>query len=222
MPIKIYKPTSPARRYHTVLVNDDITTSKPHKPLCEKLDQSGDATITASSRPGGAAAATSGCTGSSISSATSTTSREGRDDRIRPEPLGAHRADHVCRRREALHPAARGHEGGRQHHRRRQRRHSAGQCASAEEHPAGHDAPQRGVEAGQGRTDRAQRRLVGAAGREGRRLRVGEDAVGRDSPHRDCVLRHLGQVGNLDHENVSIGKPGATAGSATARTSAAS
>jgi len=41
MPIKIYKPTSPARRYHTVLVNDDITTSKPHKPLVEKLDQSG-------------------------------------------------------------------------------------------------------------------------------------------------------------------------------------
>ena len=41
MPIKIYKPTSPARRYHTVLVNDDITTSKPHKPLVEKLHQSG-------------------------------------------------------------------------------------------------------------------------------------------------------------------------------------
>ena len=41
MPIKIHKPTSPARRYHTVLVNDDITTSKPHKPLVEKLDQSG-------------------------------------------------------------------------------------------------------------------------------------------------------------------------------------
>jgi large subunit ribosomal protein L2 len=41
MPIKIYKPTSPARRYHTVLVNDDITTSKPYKPLVEKLDQSG-------------------------------------------------------------------------------------------------------------------------------------------------------------------------------------
>jgi large subunit ribosomal protein L2 len=41
MPIKIYKPTSPARRYHTVLVSDDITTRKPHKPLVEKLDQSG-------------------------------------------------------------------------------------------------------------------------------------------------------------------------------------
>src|SRR6476620_8217750 len=41
MPIKIYKPTSPARRYHTVLVNDDLTVSKPHKPLVEKLEQSG-------------------------------------------------------------------------------------------------------------------------------------------------------------------------------------
>jgi large subunit ribosomal protein L2 len=41
MPIRTYKPTSPARRYHTVIVNDDITTSKPHKPLVEKLHQSG-------------------------------------------------------------------------------------------------------------------------------------------------------------------------------------
>ena len=41
MAIKKYNPTSPARRYHTVLVNDDLTTSKPHKPLVEKLDQSG-------------------------------------------------------------------------------------------------------------------------------------------------------------------------------------
>ncbi|MSO55932.1 MAG: 50S ribosomal protein L2 [Acidobacteria bacterium] len=41
MPIKIYKPTSPARRYHTVLVFDEITTSRPHKPLVEKLHQSG-------------------------------------------------------------------------------------------------------------------------------------------------------------------------------------
>jgi large subunit ribosomal protein L2 len=41
MPIKKYNPTSPARRYHTVLVNDDLTVSKPYKPLCEKLHQSG-------------------------------------------------------------------------------------------------------------------------------------------------------------------------------------
>ena len=111
------------------------------------------------------------------------------DDRVRPEPLGAHRARHLRRRREALHPAAARPEGRRRGDRRRQRRHSSGQRAAAEEHPARHDAAQRGAQAGQGRPDCAQRRIVGAARRERRRLRVGEDAVGRDSPHRDGLLR---------------------------------
>ena len=50
--------------------------------------------------------------------------------------------------------------------------------------------------------------FVGAAGGQGRRLRVGEDAVGRDSPHRDGLLRHRRPGRQLDHENVSIGKAG--------------
>ena len=33
MGIRNYKPTSPARRYHSVLTFDDITKSTPHKPL---------------------------------------------------------------------------------------------------------------------------------------------------------------------------------------------
>jgi len=37
MPIKKYKPTSPARRFHTVQVNDDITTMEPYRPLTEPL-----------------------------------------------------------------------------------------------------------------------------------------------------------------------------------------
>jgi large subunit ribosomal protein L2 len=41
MGIKKYKPTSPARRFMTVLTYDEITTSKPHKPLVETLHQSG-------------------------------------------------------------------------------------------------------------------------------------------------------------------------------------
>jgi hypothetical protein len=42
--------------------------------------------------------------------------------------------------------------------------HPAGQLPAAEEHPAGHADPQRGAAAGQGRPDRAQRRIVRAAG----------------------------------------------------------
>ena len=41
MGIKAYKPTSPARRFHTVQTFDEITTSTPHKPLVETLHQSG-------------------------------------------------------------------------------------------------------------------------------------------------------------------------------------
>ena len=41
MPIKAYKPTSPGRRFQTVQTFDDLTTSKPHKPLVESLQRSG-------------------------------------------------------------------------------------------------------------------------------------------------------------------------------------
>jgi large subunit ribosomal protein L2 len=41
MPIKAYKPTSPGRRFQTVQTFDDITTSDPHKPLVETLHRSG-------------------------------------------------------------------------------------------------------------------------------------------------------------------------------------
>ena len=41
MPIKKYKPTSPARRFHTVQVNDDITSTEPYRPLTEPLHRTG-------------------------------------------------------------------------------------------------------------------------------------------------------------------------------------
>ena len=33
MPIKSFRPITPTLRFQTKLVNDDITTDKPHKPL---------------------------------------------------------------------------------------------------------------------------------------------------------------------------------------------
>ena len=41
MPIRKFNPTSPGRRFQTVQVFDEITTSEPHKPLVEPLHQSG-------------------------------------------------------------------------------------------------------------------------------------------------------------------------------------
>ena len=41
MPIRKYKPTSPGRRFQTVQTFDEITTTEPHKPLVEPLQQLG-------------------------------------------------------------------------------------------------------------------------------------------------------------------------------------
>ena len=41
MAIKTYRPTSPARRYHTVVTREEITAEKPHKSLVEPLRRRG-------------------------------------------------------------------------------------------------------------------------------------------------------------------------------------
>ena len=41
MPIRTYKPTSPGRRFQTVQVFDEITETSPHRPLTEPLKKSG-------------------------------------------------------------------------------------------------------------------------------------------------------------------------------------
>ena len=41
MPIRKYNPTSPGRRFQTVQTFDDITTTEPYKPLVEPLRKSG-------------------------------------------------------------------------------------------------------------------------------------------------------------------------------------
>ena len=41
MPIRKYNPTSPGRRFQTVQMFDEITTTEPYKPLTEPLHKSG-------------------------------------------------------------------------------------------------------------------------------------------------------------------------------------
>jgi large subunit ribosomal protein L2 len=41
MPIRSYKPTSPGRRFQTVQTFDEITSTEPYKPLVEPVKQSG-------------------------------------------------------------------------------------------------------------------------------------------------------------------------------------
>src|ERR1700691_4142288 len=41
MPIKTYRPTTQTLRYRTTIVNDDITRTRPHKPLTEPKPRTG-------------------------------------------------------------------------------------------------------------------------------------------------------------------------------------
>jgi large subunit ribosomal protein L2 len=41
MPIKTYRPITPTLRFQTTLVNDDITTNRPHKPLLAVKQRTG-------------------------------------------------------------------------------------------------------------------------------------------------------------------------------------
>src|SRR5258707_12258970 len=41
MAIKTYRPTTQTLRYRTTIVNDDITTRHPHKPMIEKKQRTG-------------------------------------------------------------------------------------------------------------------------------------------------------------------------------------
>ena len=128
MPIRKYKPTSPGRR-QTVLVFDEITTDKPHKPLTEPLQQLG--------RPqqprraddrGGAAAGTS----ASTAIIDFKRDKDGIPAKVSTIEYDPNRSARIAlldlrRRREALHPAAGRAEGRRLGRRGRRRRHPAGQ-----------------------------------------------------------------------------------------------
>ena len=69
MGIRYYKPTSPGRRNASVSDFSELTdkNKKPEKSLTEPLKKKGAGTTRGSSPRGIAAAATSGCTGSSTS-----------------------------------------------------------------------------------------------------------------------------------------------------------
>ena len=80
-----------------------------------------------------------------------------RDDRVRPEPVRAHRPAPLPRRREALHAPAARPQGGRRRRRRRRRGGARGQRPADREHPARHHDPQHRADPGQGRPDRPVR-----------------------------------------------------------------
>ena len=76
--------------------------------------------------------------------------RQGRDDRVRPEPDLLHRAAALRGRREALHPRSAGRQARRRHRVRREGRHPARERAPALPDTDRHPCPQRRARLGAG------------------------------------------------------------------------
>ena len=128
-----------------------------------------------------------------------------------PEPHGAHRAAPLRGRREALHPRARRPEAGRHGRLEPQRRHQARQLPAAAAHPARHDDPQLEMKKGKGG------QLVRSAGVAAQLMAKDGDYAQVKLPsgevrkvHVDCRAT-VGQVSNLEHQNISLGKAGRSA-----------
>ena len=133
---------------------------------------------------------------------------QGRPHRVRPEPFRPHRAAALCRRREALHHRAGGHQAGRRHRDRRPGRHQAGQ-----------HLPLRNIPTVPWCTRSSSARWV--APRSPAPPVPPSSSSPRMAPTPSCVCRPaksatwtpaasatVGEVGNSDHANIQLGKAG--------------
>ena len=150
---------------------------------------------------------------------------EGRDDRVRPEPHGAHRAAPLRRRREALHPGARrARRSARASSSGRTRGHPARQRAAAARHPARHDDPQHRAEA-RARAASSCARPAPAAqlmAKEGE-LRAGAPARrARSARSTSSATPRSARSATSSTRTSRSARPAATAGWAGGRTTAAS
>ena len=203
-----YKPTSPRPPVSDREVFDEITTNEPDKPLTEPLNKSGGRNNHGEITRGGAAAGTSAPIGSSISSATSTTFR--RRSRRSSTTRTARRGS-----RSSPTPTARSGtscSGGLK----------VGDTIIAGDNVdilPGNTLPLKNIPLGTlihnvelrpgkgGQIARSAGSSVQLVAKEGEYASVRMPSGEIRSINMECVAT-IGQVGNVDHENVSIGKAG--------------
>ena len=156
MPLRSYKPTSPGRRFMTRSTFEEITTDQAAQAAARAArsaisGRNSQGRLTVRHRGGGEKRHYR-----RIDFKRDKYGRAGAagDDRVRPQPLGAHRPAALPRRREALHARAQRPERRRHRRRRPGRRGARRQCPAAAQHPARHDHPQHRAGARQGRPDR--------------------------------------------------------------------
>ena len=211
MALKTFKPYTPSRRFLTMLDKSEITKQTPEKSLTESKKRTGgrnshgEVTVVASRRRPRAEISRD-----RFPAREDGHSGEGGGDRIRPEPVGADRAAALCGRREALHSAAGGPGSGHDGAERRRRGHSAGKRADVRHIPPG--TMVHNLELYPGKGGQVVRAAGGAAqllSKEGdvALVKLPSGEVRKFSV--DCMAT-IGQLGNLDHENVTYGKAGRT------------
>ena len=210
MPIRKYNPTSPGRRFQTVQVFDEVTT--------QRVVQAADRAAAEVGRPEqprrndvvvARRRAQAQLPDHRLQARQARHSGHGVDGRIRPEPVRADCAADLRRRREALHPAAARPEGRatrlspattstscRAMRCRSSTSRSAPKCTTS----SSRSARAARSPAAPARRCRSSRRTANTPRSRCRRARFSKI-------HAEC-LATIGQVGNVDHENVSIGKAG--------------
>ena len=160
MAIKSFRPKTHSLRFKTVLdYKQELTTDEPHKPLLEAKNRiDGRNNYGQIDGPASRRRQQEALSHHRFQARQGRHSRQGRDDRVRSEPLRLHRPAELCRRRAPLHSAADRVEGRHVGGFRSGGRYSCGQRAAAEEYSARHDGAQHRAASRQGRADGAQRR----------------------------------------------------------------
>ena len=192
MPLRSYKPTSPGRRFMTRSTFEEITTDEPHKPLLESQKRgsgrNNQGRLTVRHRGGGEKRA---LPPHRLQARQVGRAGAARHHRVRPQPLGAHRAAPLPRRREALHPGAQRPQGRRHGPgRRRPPRRASGNALPLSGIPLGTQIHNIELVPGKGGQIVRSAGRLGAAAGQGGRLGPGPPAVGRGAPRRHALHGH--------------------------------
>ena len=183
MGVRQFKPTSPGRRFMTISDFDEVTRDKPEKSLLAPVKRHGGRNNTGphhDAPPGRRPQAP--LPHHRLQAAQGRRSGDRGVDRVRPQPLGAHRAAALRRRPQGLHPGAGPARRRGDRAVRRRRRHQGRQLPAAVVDPDRHDRARRRAAAGSGRAHGALGRRERAARRPRGRPRAPAPALRRAAP----------------------------------------
>ena len=208
MSIKMLKPTTPGQRGMSKQGFEEITSILPSVPCWASATAPAAAPTPAGSPPATSAAATSALPHHRLQAQQGRRPGPGRHHRVRPQPHRPHRAAGLRRRREALHPGPRRAEGGRTVVSGKNADILVGNTLPLKGSRSAPKSTTSRCKPGKGGQIARAAGTFAAAGGQGHRIRPAAHALRRDPQGRLECSATIGKVGNLQHENVSLGKAG--------------